>query len=81
MVVVYASWTHHSLPSAMTMYGSGSRRRNGAAAWMRSRMSLRMMMRLSLLMADVVKNLMVPNLAEKASRLRNGEMGMPPLPL
>ena len=40
-----------------------------------------MMMRLSLLMAEVVKNLMVPNLAENASRLRNGEMGMPPLPV
>ena len=47
---------------------------------MRVRMSLRMMMRLWLSSDDVVKNLMVPNCAEKARRLSSGEMGMPPLP-
>ena len=47
---------------------------------MRSRMSLRKMILLSLSMADVVKNLMVPNLTENARRLRTGEMGTPPEP-
>jgi hypothetical protein len=54
--------------------------RNGAAALMRSRMLLRMMTRLLPSMDEVVKNLMVPNWAEKASRLSSGEMAMPPLP-
>ena len=47
---------------------------------MRVRMSLRMMMRLWSSIDDAVKNLMVPNCAEKARRLSSGAMGMPPLP-
>ena len=65
----------------MTMYGSWSSCRNGAAAWIRVVMSLRMMMRLWLSMAEVKKNLSVPYLAENARRLSSGEMGMPPLPV
>jgi hypothetical protein len=64
----------------MTMYGSASSARKGAAALMRVRMSLRMMMRLWLSSDEVVKNLMVPYFAENARRLSSGEMGMPPLP-
>ena len=39
-----------------------------------------MMTLLSLVIAVVVKNLMVPKRTQKASRLKNGSMGMPPLP-
>ena len=65
----------------MTMYGSWSSVRKGAAALIRGWIEFLMMIRLWSSMDDVVKNLMVPNLTEKASRLSSGEMGMPPLPL
>ena len=63
------------------MYGSWSSWRNGAAAWIRVEMSLRMMIRLWLSIAEVKKNLSVPYFTEKARRLSSGEMGMPPLPV
>ena len=44
-------------------------------------MLLRMMMRLWLSIAVSVKKRMVPKRTEKASRLRNEPMGMPPLPV
>ncbi len=44
-------------------------------------MALRMMILLWSWMDDVVKNLIVPKRKQKASRLRSGEMGMPPLPV